>query len=138
MMLSGTEAMLGRAYSIFDTAIGRCAIAWGDAGIVGVHLPETREIDTRRRLFHLYPEARESKPTPNSEAAIEGIARGEADAGPMARLSQSERFGWIVAPASTIIQPSPTHTGLTDDPAATLERLFAALVASPATPDAAA
>jgi methylated-DNA-[protein]-cysteine S-methyltransferase len=73
MMLSGTEAMLGRAYSIFDTAIGRCAIAWGDAGIVGVHLPEAREIDTRRRLFHLYPEARENKPTPNSEAAIEGI-----------------------------------------------------------------
>jgi methylated-DNA-[protein]-cysteine S-methyltransferase len=65
--------MLGRAYSIFDTAIGRCAIAWGDAGIVGVQLPEAREIDTRRRLFHIYPEARESKPPPNAEAAIEGI-----------------------------------------------------------------
>ena len=62
-------------------------------------------------------------------AAIEGIARGEAAAGPMARLSQSERFGWIVAPASTIIQPSRVHTGLTKDPAATLDRLFALLVA---------
>src|SRR5271156_4142961 len=65
--------MLGRAYTIFDTAIGRCAIAWGEAGIVGVQLPEAREIDTRRRLFHLYPEARETRPTPNAEAAIEGI-----------------------------------------------------------------
>lgn len=65
--------MSGRAYTIFDTAIGRCAIAWSATGIVGVQLPEAREIDTRRRLFQLYPEARETRPTPNSEAAIEGI-----------------------------------------------------------------
>ena len=65
--------MLGRAYTIFDTAIGRCAVVWGEAGVVGVQLPEAREIDTRRRLFQLYPEAREMKPTPNSEAAIEGM-----------------------------------------------------------------
>jgi methylated-DNA-[protein]-cysteine S-methyltransferase len=65
--------MSGRAYTIFDTAIGRCAIAWGEAGIVGVQLPEAREIDTRRRLFHIYPEARETRPTPNVEAAIDGI-----------------------------------------------------------------
>jgi methylated-DNA-[protein]-cysteine S-methyltransferase len=73
--------MSGQAYSIFDTAIGRCAIAWGNAGIVGVQLPEARELDTRRRLFQFYPEARETKPTPNSEAAIDGIVsllRGEA------------------------------------------------------------
>jgi methylated-DNA-[protein]-cysteine S-methyltransferase len=66
-------SMLGRAYSIFDSAIGRCAVVWDEAGIVGVQLPEAREIDTRRRLFQLYPEARETKPTPNSEAAIEGM-----------------------------------------------------------------
>ena len=72
--------MLGRAYSIFDTAIGRCGIAWSEAGIVGVQLPEAREIDTRRRLFQLYPEARETRPSPNVEVAIEGIVallRGE-------------------------------------------------------------
>ena len=77
--------MLGRAYTIFDTAIGRCALAWGDVGIVGVQLPEAREIETRRRLFHLYPEAREMRPTPNAEAAIEGIVTllrgGTADFG---------------------------------------------------------
>lgn len=69
----GEMRMLGRAYTIFDSAIGRCAVVWGEAGIVGVQLPEAREIDTRRRLFQLYPEARETKPTPNSEAAIEGM-----------------------------------------------------------------
>ena len=66
--------MAGRGYTIFDTAIGRCGIAWGDLGIVGVQLPEVREIDTRKRLFHLYPEARELRPPVNVEAAIEGIA----------------------------------------------------------------
>lgn len=66
--------MSGRAYTIFDTAIGRCGIAWGNAGIVGVQLPEAREIETRKRLFHLYPDAREMRPPPNVEVAIEGIA----------------------------------------------------------------
>jgi methylated-DNA-[protein]-cysteine S-methyltransferase len=66
--------MAGRGYTIFDTAIGRCGIAWGDLGIIGVQLPEVRELDTRKRLFHLYPEAREIRPPVNVEAAIEGIA----------------------------------------------------------------
>ena len=65
--------MLGRAYTIFDTAIGRCGIAWGERGIVGVQLPEAREIETRKRLFLLYPEARETRPSSDVEAAIEGI-----------------------------------------------------------------
>ena len=72
--------MLGRAYTIFDTAIGRCGIAWGERGIVGVQLPEAREIETRKRLFLLYPEARETRPSADAEAAIEGIVallRGE-------------------------------------------------------------
>jgi Protein of unknown function (DUF3037) len=47
----------------------------------------------------------------------------------VAALPPSERFHWLVAPASTIVQPSPVHTGLTSDPAAELDRLFAALVA---------
>lgn len=61
-------------------------------------------------------------------AAIEAIARGDAAAGAMARLTLPERFHWLVAPSSTIIQPSPVHTGLTDDPAAELEHLVATLV----------
>jgi methylated-DNA-[protein]-cysteine S-methyltransferase len=65
--------MSGRGYTIFDTMIGRCGIAWGHGGIVGVQLPEAREIETRRRLYQLYPDAREQRPTPNVEIAIEGI-----------------------------------------------------------------
>ncbi|MCW2962587.1 MAG: hypothetical protein JWM90_2974 [Thermoleophilia bacterium] len=61
-------------------------------------------------------------------AGIERIVAGDATAGPIARLSQSERFHWLVAPASTILQPSPQHTGLTADAGATLDRLFGELV----------
>jgi hypothetical protein len=61
-------------------------------------------------------------------AAIEAIARGDPAAGPIARLGQGERFHWLVAPASTVIQPSEVHTGLCDDPAAELEHLFDRLV----------
>jgi hypothetical protein len=60
--------------------------------------------------------------------AIERIARGDEDAGPIARLGQAERFHWLVAPSSTVIQPSEVHTGLADDPGATLDTLFRRLV----------
>jgi hypothetical protein len=56
------------------------------------------------------------------------VAAGERGAGPLAAMDQTQRFGWLVAPASTMVQPSPVHTGLTADPAATLERLFERLV----------
>jgi hypothetical protein len=61
-------------------------------------------------------------------AAIDRIVAGDASAGPIARLTRPERFHWLVAPSSTIIQPSEVHTGLCEDPAAELEHLFAALV----------
>jgi hypothetical protein len=60
--------------------------------------------------------------------AIERVARGDPAGGPIARLSLAERFHWLVAPASTVIQASPVHAGLTDDPAAELERLLDAFV----------
>ncbi|HZC95776.1 MAG TPA: methylated-DNA--[protein]-cysteine S-methyltransferase [Bradyrhizobium sp.] len=65
---------MGRNYAIFDTGIGRCGIVWSEAGIVAVQLPEAREIDTIRRLFRLYPEAREMRAPVMVEIAIEGIA----------------------------------------------------------------
>jgi hypothetical protein len=60
--------------------------------------------------------------------AIEAVVAGIPEAGPMAALDISERFHWITSPSSTIIQPSPIHTGLTTDPQATLDRLFRDLV----------
>lgn len=80
MMLPGCGVMTGRGYTVFDTMIGRCGIAWGRAGVVGVQLPEAREIETRGRMLRQYPDAREMRPPENVEIAIEGIAtllRGE-------------------------------------------------------------
>jgi hypothetical protein len=57
------------------------------------------------------------------------VAAGDPAAGPIATLPQSERFHWLVAPSSTIIQTSPVHSGLCDEPEAVLERLFTQLVA---------
>ena len=59
---------------------------------------------------------------------LAAIVAGEKGAGPIAGMEQSERFHWLVAPSSTIIQSSPVHTGLCDDPAEMLARLFAELV----------
>lgn len=61
-------------------------------------------------------------------AAIEAIAAGEPWAGPIAALSMPERFHWLVSPSSTVIQAGEVHTGLTADPAATLDHLFRTLV----------
>lgn len=63
--------------------------------------------------------------------AIRAVACGDPAGGALAVLPASERFGWLVAPASTVIQPSKVHTGLTQDPRATLDRLFETLVATP-------
>jgi hypothetical protein len=56
------------------------------------------------------------------------ICRGGAPAGPIGELPLYERFRWLVAPRSTVIQTSPVHPGLCDDPALALERIFGLLV----------
>jgi methylated-DNA-[protein]-cysteine S-methyltransferase len=73
--------MVGRAYSVFDTALGRCGIAWGEGGIVGVQLAGMREIETRGQLLRRFADARETKPTHDIELAIDAIVtllRGQA------------------------------------------------------------
>jgi hypothetical protein len=60
--------------------------------------------------------------------AFEKVANGVEDGGPIARLSQRERFHWLVAPRSTVIQVSPVHAGLCDNPKQTVEQLFRRLV----------
>lgn len=61
-------------------------------------------------------------------AAIPTICEGGPHAGPIGRLTPRERFLMLVAPRSTMIQPSPVHTGLCEDPEAALERLMDAMV----------
>ena len=73
-------------------------------------------------------------PTWNDEAlagqlrSLELVAAGDPAASPLARLEQAERFHWLVSPGSTTLQPSVVHSGLTNDPAADLDRLFRRLV----------
>lgn len=57
-----------------------------------------------------------------------GICRGEQAPGRPSLKTLGQRFGWLSAPRSTVVQPGPVHGGLTRDPAAELERLLARLV----------
>jgi len=63
-------------------------------------------------------------------ASIPLICRGGEPAGPIGRLSQRERFHWLVAPRSTIIQTSAVHLGRSDDPRLALEDLMKKMVRS--------
>lgn len=63
--------------------------------------------------------------------AIPRICSGDPSAGPIALLSRRERFHWLAAPRSTVIQMSPVHSGLCNLPAAALDDLFAKLVCLP-------
>jgi hypothetical protein len=61
-------------------------------------------------------------------ALIPRLCAGDQSAGPIAMLSQSERFNWLVAPRSAVIQMSPVHSGITDTPDQALQRLMASMV----------
>ena len=61
-------------------------------------------------------------------AVFEAIAKGDAAGGPIAALTQSQRFHWLTTPRSTVIQTSPAHVGRSSDPEKALEELTDALV----------
>ncbi len=61
-------------------------------------------------------------------ATIQDICRGREEAGPLSLGAAGERFGWLAAPRSTVVQPGPVHGGLTEDPSGELERLVDILV----------
>lgn len=64
----------------------------------------------------------------DSLAAIPKICVGGESAGEIGKLSARERFHWLVAPRSTIVQTSPVHTGQCADPAAALQHLLLSMV----------
>lgn len=66
----------------------------------------------------------------NHLATIPTICRGGDGAGSIGQLPQRQRFHWLVAPRSTVIQTSPVHTGRCADPSAALEHLLAKMVDS--------
>lgn len=76
----------------------------------------------RDRLKALWPDADSDLVSRHLEA-VERICAGDQTAGPIALLPLRERFHWLVSPRSTIIQPSPVHTGLCDETDQLLDRL---------------
>jgi O-6-methylguanine DNA methyltransferase len=67
------RSVTARGFTLFDTSIGRCGIAWGERGIVGVQLPESREPETRARLLRRHPDAIEASPPPDIQRALDSI-----------------------------------------------------------------
>ena len=57
-----------------------------------------------------------------------GICAGDPSVGPAANDDPGRRFRWLTAPRSTVVQPGPVHTGLTEDPEAQLDHLLTRLV----------
>jgi hypothetical protein len=64
--------------------------------------------------------------------SCQAVARGDAAAGPVALLPTSERFHWLTSPRSDVLQCSPVHAGITDNPALALDELFQREVVAPA------
>jgi Protein of unknown function (DUF3037) len=79
------------------------------------------------RLRALAPEADVGLIARHLESFV-AICEGRSEGGPVAALPASDRFHWLTAPRSTVIQTSAVHGGMTADPAATLEDLLAAFV----------
>jgi hypothetical protein len=97
-----------------------------NAGVV-VFCRERRYLDARihldeARLRALWPAADVELVQQHLEA-VPLICAGDPSGGPIARLSQSERFLWLIAPRSTILQPSPVHTGVLEETEGLLDRL---------------
>jgi hypothetical protein len=79
------------------------------------------------RVTALWPELDLAAVRPHLDV-IERIAAGDPSGGPIAELDTTARFHWLVAPSSTIIQPSAVHTGVCADPPSQLDHLFETLV----------
>jgi methylated-DNA-[protein]-cysteine S-methyltransferase len=65
--------MIAFGFTLFDTTIGQCGVAWGERGIAGVQLPEGSEAETRERMLQRFPTAAEGAPPPGVRHALDRI-----------------------------------------------------------------
>jgi hypothetical protein len=102
-----------------------------NAGVV-LHCPEKNFLGARvhlepERLAALDPSLDHARVLAHLEIA-RLVCAGGREAGPIGLLPRSQRFGWLVAPRSTVVQPSPVHTGFAADPEDALEHLLRTMV----------
>jgi O6-methylguanine-DNA--protein-cysteine methyltransferase len=102
-------------FTLFETAIGHCGVAWNDRGIVGVQLPESGIRETQARLQRRFPSARESAPPPEVRAARDAIvallAGAKTDLSAIALdMEQVPPFHRRVYEAARTIPPGGTLT----------------------------
>ena len=105
-----------------------------NAGVVP-YCPAARFLDARvhldrGRLRALDPGSDPDAVAEHLEVACR-ICAGGPEAGPIGLLPPRERFGWLVAPRSTVVQPSPVHSGFSDNPEKALEHLLRTMVLPP-------
>ena len=93
-----------------------------NAGVV-LYCQDEKFLDAR---IHLDPETLQA----HLEVA-RLVCEGGPEAGAVGLLPQGQRFGWLVAPRSTVVQPSPVHTGFADDPEEAIEHLLRVMVDTP-------
>lgn len=105
-----------------------------NAGVV-LYCQDARFLEARihldpERLRTLDPRLDPEKVLAHLEVA-KRVCAGGPEAGAVGLLPPVQRFGWLVAPRSTVVQPSPVHTGLAEDPAEAIEHLLRTMVLAP-------
>lgn len=103
------------SFALFDTPIGACGIVWGEGGIVGMQLPESREDQARARLAKRFPGVQESTPTKAIEGVIANVVallKGEGKdlAGVALDMSEVPDFERKVYEIARTIPPGRTLT----------------------------
>ncbi len=106
-----------------------------NAGVV-LYCQDARYLDARinldpERLLALDPNLDPQTVLAHLEVARK-VCEGGPEAGAVGLLPLGQRFGWLVAPRSTVVQPSPVHTGFTDNPEEAIEHLLQVMVRAPA------
>ena len=105
-----------------------------NAGVV-LYCPAAGFLDARVHLDHERLLALDPKLDPGAVLAHLDAARlvcaGGSGAGAVGLMPPGKRFGWLVAPRSTVVQPSPVHTGFAEDPGRVLDHLLRVMVHPP-------
>lgn len=128
--------MSSRAMTVYNFALLRAVPhvylgAFANVGVV-VHAPTVDYLGIR--VLSDPAELRRRVPDTDADllarylCACEAVCSGDPKAGPIAMAAPSERFHWITSPRSDVIQSSPIHEGVTDNPQTALDELFASYV----------